>query len=114
MFALDVLVPMTCFLLSVVRSSKMVEANLVLCNVFWRANLTCNSYIHGDPKLNFDELWPNELQLSRLLECLFNDGFRLQALAYSKYAVQCGSLKMLKVLLKKKYIGKYCRVMVLC
>ncbi|KAJ8320394.1 hypothetical protein KUTeg_001981 [Tegillarca granosa] len=79
---------------------ELIAANdrhLNICNTFWRPSLSMNQYIHGDPAVEFDTLWPDNSSLKDLLQDgIQNTALRAAISDMTYISVICGPPYMIK------------------
>ncbi|KAJ8320393.1 hypothetical protein KUTeg_001980 [Tegillarca granosa] len=92
---------------------ELIAANdrhLNICNTFWRPSLSMNQYIHGDPAVEFDTLWPDNSSLKDLLQDgIQNTALRAAISDMTYISVICGPpymIKCYKFLDKCYFMGK--------
>lgn len=89
------------------RRDISLEQAASIANVFWRSQLTFSPYVHGDATLKFGDLWPEDDQLTSILECFKAEEMRGVAIDCCKLVLRCGPIRVLDKMLKLNIIGKY-------
>ncbi|KAL4220753.1 hypothetical protein ACF0H5_021147 [Mactra antiquata] len=95
------------------KSSDVWQANdhqTMICNIFWRAEMSFSGYKHGDTVVNFKELWPKNQKLKETLVdsfCVEGTGLGKSLWELILLLITGGPVWVLKSLIDMKFIGKF-------
>ncbi|XP_014664203.1 PREDICTED: uncharacterized protein LOC106806702 [Priapulus caudatus] len=82
-----------------------VPVHETIANIFWRSSLSFHAYMHGDPRVCFQDLWPKGNKLTPLLlESVFSTDLRQSVLDLCLLVLRCGPVDVLKILIDGKIL----------
>ncbi|XP_071943055.1 uncharacterized protein [Antedon mediterranea] len=80
------------------------NADINICNAFWRPSLKCHPFQYGDQLVSFESLWPDDERLKALVEVFKAPEMRAFLPECCKLVTKCGPTRLLKQLVKQKII----------